>query len=77
MAGISILFFCMFLLISGACGYTATGGDWAIILGGMLVMLVFEFLKIMLATRILQNKFEVAELLRKSQKGFLEMDDIK
>tara|TARA_Y100000310_G_C20569560_1_gene757289 strand:+ start:389 stop:622 length:234 start_codon:yes stop_codon:yes gene_type:complete len=77
MAGISVLSFCLFLLISGACGHQATGSDWAIILGGMLAMLVFEFLKILLATRVLQNKIEVVELLKKSQKGMIEMEDIK
>ena len=40
-------------------------------------MLVFEFLKILLATRVLQNKIEVVELLKKSQKGMIEMEDIK
>tara|TARA_Y100000296_G_scaffold67656_1_gene80384 strand:+ start:401 stop:634 length:234 start_codon:yes stop_codon:yes gene_type:complete len=77
MASISVLCFCLFLLISGACGYEVKGGDWAIILGGMLVMLIFEFLKILLATRLMQSKLEVSDLLKKSQRGPIEMENIK
>ena len=77
MASISVLSFCLFLLISGACGHQITGVDWAIIFGGLLVMLLFEFLKILLATRLLQGRSEVAELLKKSQSSMIEMEDIK
>ena len=77
MASISVMSFCLFLLISGACGHSITGQDWAIIFGGLLVMLIFEFLKILLATRMMHNNPQMAEILKKAQKGTLEMEDIK
>tara|TARA_Y100000310_G_scaffold160322_1_gene160056 strand:+ start:257 stop:490 length:234 start_codon:yes stop_codon:yes gene_type:complete len=77
MASISVLSFCLYLLISGACGHPISGQDWAVIFGGLLVMLIFEFLKILLATRLMQSNPLMAEMIKRSQKTAIDMEDIK